>query len=68
MPHLKVPTLILHPTADTEIRRRQARAIADAAGSADVTYEEITGAPHYLEGHRPAAMAIVADWINARFS
>jgi alpha-beta hydrolase superfamily lysophospholipase len=68
MPGITVPALVVHPTADTEIRRRQARAIADAAGSTDVTYEEITGAPHYLEGHRPAAMAIVADWINARFS
>ena len=47
--------------------RPAARAIADAAGSDDVTYEEIAGVPHYLEGHRPAAMALVADWIRARF-
>jgi len=62
-----VPTLVVHPTADTEIRVRQARAIADASGSDDVTYREMKGAPHYLEGHRPEAMHIVAEWIAARF-
>ena len=62
-----LPVLVVHPTADTEIRLRQARAIADAAASDDVTYHEIKGAPHYLEGHRPDAMAIVAEWIAARF-
>ena len=67
MPDVHVPALVVHASADTEIRRRQARAIADAAGSDDVTYEEIAGAPHYLEGHRPAAMELVAEWIRARF-
>jgi alpha-beta hydrolase superfamily lysophospholipase len=67
MPGVTVPALVVHATADTEIRRRQAREIADSAGGDDVTYEEIAGAPHYLEGHRPAAMALVADWIHARF-
>ena len=67
MPHVKVPTLILHPTADTEIRVRQALEIRDAAGSDDVTYHELKGAPHYLEGHRPAAMEIAVDWLRARF-
>jgi alpha-beta hydrolase superfamily lysophospholipase len=67
MPHLKVPTLILHPTADTEIRVRQALEIRDAAGSDDVTYHELKRAPHYLEGHRRAAMEIVVDWLRARF-
>lgn len=67
MPHVKVPTLILHPTADTEIRVRQALEIRDAAGSDDVSYHELKGAPHYLEGHRPAAMAVVADWLRSRF-
>ena len=67
MPEVRVPVLVVHPTADTEIRIRQAREIADAAGSDDVTYVEIKGAPHYLEGHRPEAMRIVADWIANRF-
>ncbi|HEY8516531.1 MAG TPA: alpha/beta hydrolase [Candidatus Binatia bacterium] len=67
MPKVRVPTLILHPTADTEIRLRQAREIRDRAGSDDVTYHELKGAPHYLEGHRKEAMEIVADWLRARF-
>jgi len=67
MPHVKVPTLLLHPTADTEIRLSEARAIRDAAGSDDVSYEELRGAPHYLEGHRRRALGVVADWLRARF-
>jgi len=67
MPGVTTPVLVVHPTADTEIRVRQAREIAGAAGTGDVTYHELTGAPHYLEGHRPEAMALVADWIAARF-
>jgi pimeloyl-ACP methyl ester carboxylesterase len=66
IPHVKVPTLILHPTADTEIRLRQAREIRDNAGGGDVTYHELKNAPHYLEGHRRAAMEIVAEWIAQR--
>jgi pimeloyl-ACP methyl ester carboxylesterase len=67
MPQVKIPTLILHPTADTEIRVRQALEIRDAAGASDVTYHELKGAPHYLEGHRPHAMSLVADWLASRF-
>ena len=67
MPHVKKPTLILHPTADTEIRVKEAIEIRDSAGADDVTYHEMPGALHYLEGDRPEAMQIVAAWIAARF-
>jgi pimeloyl-ACP methyl ester carboxylesterase len=67
MPQVTVPTLLVHPTADTEIRVWQAKEIVDAAGADDVTYVEMTGAPHYLEGHRPEALAQVADWLGERF-
>jgi alpha-beta hydrolase superfamily lysophospholipase len=67
MPSITVPTLLLHPTGDTEIRVHQAREIVAASGSDDVTYHEVKGAPHYLEGFRPEAMAFVAEWIATRF-
>jgi alpha-beta hydrolase superfamily lysophospholipase len=67
MPAVTVPTLLVHPTADTEIRRRQAAEIAGNSGAADRTLVEMEGAPHYLEGHRPEAMRIVAEWISDRF-
>ncbi len=67
MPSVTVPTLLVHPTADTEIRVWQAKEIVDAAGAEDVTYHEMPGAPHYLEGHRPEAMAVVADWLAKRY-
>ncbi len=67
MPQVTVPTLLVHPTADTEIRVWQAKEIVDAAGAEDVTYVEMKGALHYLEGDRPEAMQHVADWIAARY-
>jgi len=67
LPHVKVPTLILHATADTEIRIAQAREIRDNSGSDDVEYHELKGAPHYLEGHRKPALEIVVDWLRTRF-
>jgi pimeloyl-ACP methyl ester carboxylesterase len=67
LPHVKVPTLLVHPTADMEIRIRQAEEIVAGSGASDSTLVEMKGAPHYLEGHRPEAMRIVADWIAARF-
>ena len=67
MPAVKVPTILLHPTADTEIRVWQAKEIVDAAGADDVTYVEMKGAPHYLEGHRQEALATVAEWMAKRF-
>ena len=57
---------MVHPTGDTEIRVHQAEAIRDAAGTDDVTYETIDGAPHYLHGHRRDALELVVDWLRAR--
>ncbi len=67
MPMVKVPTLLIHPTADTEIRVWQAKEIVANAGAEDVTYIEMKGALHYLEGDRPEAMAHVAEWLRKRF-
>lgn len=67
MPDVKVPTLLVHPTADTEIRIRQAQEIVANSGAADSTYLEMKGAPHYLEGHRVEALAAVAEWIGKRY-
>ena len=67
MPHVQVPTLILHPTADSEIRVHQALAIRDAAGSEDTSYHALKGAPHYLEGRRREAMDLCVDWLRARY-
>jgi hypothetical protein len=32
-----------------------------------VTYHELKGAPHYLEGHRKPALELTVDWLRARF-
>ncbi|CAB4611480.1 unannotated protein [freshwater metagenome] len=67
MPRVTIPTLLVHPTADTEIRLYQAEEIVKASGATDSTYLEMKGAPHYLEGHRVEAIAAVAEWIAKRF-
>jgi hypothetical protein len=41
--------------------------VRDLAGSDDVTYHELEGAPHYLEGHRREAMQLVAEWLRGRY-
>jgi pimeloyl-ACP methyl ester carboxylesterase len=66
MPSVRVPTLVVHPTADTEIRLSQARAIHAASGSDDATYLELPGAGHYLHGHRRQALDLVVDWLRSR--
>ena len=68
MPAVKVPTMIVHPTADTEIRVREALEIRDASGATDLTYLEMKGALHYLEGSRPEAMDAVVSWLEARYN
>ncbi len=43
MPQVIVPTLLLHPTADTETRVRQAQEIVENAGAEDFAYVEMKG-------------------------
>ncbi len=66
LPTVTVPTMVVHPTADTEIRLHQARELRDRSGAEDVTYVEITGAPHYLHGHRRDALDQVVAWLRPR--
>ncbi|MBU6217338.1 MAG: alpha/beta hydrolase, partial [Acidobacteria bacterium] len=67
LPAVTAPTLILHPTGDTEIRLSQARALRDASGAEDLTYAELPGATHYLHGRRREALDMVIDWLRSRF-
>ena len=66
IPEVKVPTLVIHPTADTEIRLHQAREIFEAAGAPDKQYAEVQGAAHYLPGRRREAMDLIIDWLRPR--
>jgi alpha-beta hydrolase superfamily lysophospholipase len=66
MPSVRVPTLVVHPTADTEIRLSEARAIHAASGSDDAAYVELPGAGHYLHSHRREALDTVVDWLRSR--
>jgi alpha-beta hydrolase superfamily lysophospholipase len=66
LPSVTVPTLIVHPRGDTEIRVSQARGMYEASGAADKDYIEIKGAPHYLHGRRGEAMELVVDWLRSR--
>jgi pimeloyl-ACP methyl ester carboxylesterase len=66
MPKVTVPTLFVHPTADTEIRLHQARGAHAASGSDDATYVEVEGASHYLGGRRAEAMGLIVEWLEER--
>ncbi len=66
LPSVTVPTLVVHPTGDTEIRRHQAEGLRDASGADDCTYATIDGAAHYLPGRRREALDLVVDWLRAR--
>jgi pimeloyl-ACP methyl ester carboxylesterase len=66
MPSVRIPTIVVHPTADTEIRLSQARAMHAASGSDDTTYAELPGAGHYVHGHRRAALDLIVDWLRSR--
>ena len=66
-PSVTVPSLFVHPMADTEIRLWQAEEIFEQLGATDKEFHRLPGAPHYLEGHRRAALEIVEAWLAKRF-
>jgi alpha-beta hydrolase superfamily lysophospholipase len=68
LPAVTVPTIVVHPTADTEIRLRQARAMYESSGATDKSYIEVAGASHYLQGRRRDALDPVIDWCKSRWT
>ena len=66
LPRVTAPTLILHPTGDTEIRVRQAEELRDVSGASDVTFELVRGATHYLHGRRREVLDRIVDWLRER--
>ncbi len=68
IPNVRVPTIIVHPRGDTEIRRWQAREIFEASGADDKTWVEIDGADHYFRGRRQDALAPIIDWLRGHFA
>jgi len=64
LPEVRVPTLVVHPSADTEIRAARARSYLEESGATRKDYLELKGADHYLRGRRREAMDAVASWIE----
>ena len=67
MPSVSIPSLFVHPTADTEIRLHQARAAYEQCAAVDKQYVEIKGAVHYFSGRQREACEPIIDWLRDRF-
>ncbi len=67
LPSVTIPSLFVHPTADTEIRLAQARDAFAVSGANDKSYVEIEGAVHYFTGRQREACAPIIDWLHERF-
>lgn len=67
MPDVNIPSLFVHPTADTEIRVHQARAAFDQCAASDKEYVEIVGAEHYFAGRQRDACEPIISWLDKRF-
>ena len=58
---VRVPTLILHGTADDVVPVEHAHMIAERAPAAELVI--VDGAPHILR-HDPKAMTVLEDWLD----
>jgi pimeloyl-ACP methyl ester carboxylesterase len=67
LPAVTIPSLFVHPTADTEIRVHQARTAFEVAGATDKEYVEVNGAVHYFTGRQRDACEPIIDWLRDRF-
>jgi hypothetical protein len=76
LPHVRVPTLVCHPSADQEIFPSEARRIHAASGAEDRSFVEVSKADHYLrslpgsEGDDPVARTcheILLPWLRERW-
>ncbi len=67
MPKVTCPTLVVHPTGDTEIRLHQVDEMVAASGADDLEVHHLKGAPHYLAGHRTEAAELMVEWLRSRF-
>ncbi|MEY2472022.1 MAG: hypothetical protein QOK28_1351 [Actinomycetota bacterium] len=67
MPSVTIPSLFVHPTADTEIRLHQARGAYEQCAATDKHYVEIKGAVHYFSGRQREACEPIIDWLRDRF-
>lgn len=72
--HVKVPTLLIEATGDTEIRPAEFRSIVAASGADDVTTGQVK-ADHYLRplsagpaNPRAELADMVSTWIEQRFN
>jgi pimeloyl-ACP methyl ester carboxylesterase len=67
LPKVTVPSLLVHPTGDTDIRMSHAKKLYAWSGAQDKTLRYLKGAPHYMEGYRPEALAMIVEWLRERF-
>jgi hypothetical protein len=66
MPHVTVPTILVHPTADSEIRVRQAKEIVAARRRRRRHVRRDEGRAALPGGPPPEAMRHVPDWLARR--
>ncbi len=75
LPAVRVPTLVIAATADTDITPADCKRAFAASGAADKSYQELAGADHYLNpaaggGGDPrdrVADELIVPWLRARW-